>query len=258
MLTGDNPVTARSIADEVGIDRVYAGILPEDKERIVSELMAEGKTVAFVGDGINDAPALNRAHVGIAIGAGSDIAVESADVVLVKDDVTDVFNAVTLSKKTMRNIKQNLFWAFFYNVLCIPLAAGAFSSLNVTLNPMFCALAMSLSSLFVVTNALRLRLVRLERSVATRLGRAEVAVPQIEDKTILKENKSTMIIKVEGMMCNHCKNRVEKVLNAIDGVSAKVDLEQNIAVVELSAPVETDVLIKAIEDADYTVVGVSQ
>lgn len=256
MLTGDNPLTAAVMAKEAGIETVYAGILPDEKEKIVSELMKSNKKVAFVGDGINDAPALTCASVGIAIGAGSDVAVESADVVLIKDDVVDVVNAINLSRKTMKNIKENLFWAFFYNVICIPLAAGAFSFANVTLNPMYCALAMSLSSLFVVGNALRLRFVKFEEAKnSNKKVVKKFEKPVLE--AVVKENEY-MIINIEGMMCNHCKNRVEKVLNAIDGVTAVVDLENNLAKVELSKPVDVDVIKKAIEDADYVVISVSQ
>ncbi len=254
MLTGDNKITAEAVASEVGIDKVYAGILPDEKEKIVAELLNSGRLVAFVGDGINDAPALNRASVGIAIGAGSDVAVESADVVLVKDDVIDAVNAVALSRRTMRNIKQNLFWAFFYNALCIPLAAGAYSTLGVVMNPMYCALAMSLSSLFVVMNALRLRLVKLDKASSMK---SVTKKHSAEEKTNKEENEK-MIIRIEGMMCMHCKNRVEKALNAIDGVSAEADLENNLAKVILSKPVDEQILIKAIEDSDYKVLAIEK
>ncbi len=290
MLTGDNELTARAAAKEAGIRTVYAGVLPGDKERIVSEMAREGRTVAFVGDGVNDAPALTAASVGVAIGAGSDVAVESADVVLVKDDLTDVVNAIKLSKKTMRNIKQNLFWAFFYNVLCIPLAAGAYSFAGIKLDPMYCALAMSLSSLFVVLNSLRLRLFKPEKSVSTRSpsGRGEASnatqtPPQStaqltatpaqkttqtppqpanqQDNNINNDNNNykgeqKMIIRIEGMMCAHCKKTVETALNSIDGVTATVDLERNLAEVSLSKPVHSDALKKAVEDAGYTVTAV--
>ncbi len=243
MLTGDNARTANGIARELGIDRVFAELLPQDKERAVSELKKEGKCVAMVGDGINDAPALVSADVGIAIGAGTDVALESADIVLIKSDLRDVATAIKLSRAVIRNIKQNLFWAFFYNCLGIPLAAGVFyAALGWQLSPMFGAAAMSCSSIFVVTNALRLR----------HFGKIR------SDKNKEKNNKGEkdkMIIKIKGMMCMHCVAHVEKALSAVEGVTeVKVSLENGSAAVIGTA--SEDTLKKAITDAGYEVVSV--
>ncbi|MCI5838573.1 MAG: heavy metal translocating P-type ATPase [Christensenellaceae bacterium] len=263
MITGDNKSTAEAIAKAVGIDKVFAEILPDGKEKIVKELKEKGKTVAFVGDGVNDAPALNSADVGIAIGAGSDIAVESADIVLIKDDTNDVANAIVLSRKTMSNIKQNLFWAFFYNVLCIPVAAGALSFAGITLNPMFCALAMSLSSLFVVGNALRLGLVKTEKTANEKTatcrkeeGKTSDGDKKTNDKSPEKKEieKMTYELKVNGMMCGHCEKSVCKALLGVDGVTdAKADSKTGIAVARTDFAVDENLLKKAVEAADYTV-----
>lgn len=277
MLTGDNRRTAEAIRRQLDIDKVIAEVLPQDKEREIAALQQEGKTVAMIGDGINDAPALARADVGLAIGAGTDVAIESADVVLMKNDLLDVVTAIRLSKAVIRNIKQNLFWAFFYNTLGIPVAVGVFyTAFGLKLNPMIGAAAMSLSSVFVVTNALRLR--RFKASAAAETAQDVTVLPEAEitvredgqadidraqdtrpaddnhqkDGTLTQENQSAsnknhkednimLTMKIEGMACGHCKAAVEKALNAIDGVKADMDKE---------------VLRKAVEDAGYEVVGI--
>ncbi|MHC1692384.1 MAG: heavy metal translocating P-type ATPase [Sphaerochaetaceae bacterium] len=242
MLTGDNGRTAQAIARQVGITHVVADVLPDTKEAEIRKLQAKGHIVAMVGDGINDAPALVRADVGLAIGAGTDIAIESADIVLMKSDLNDVVTAIQLSKAVLRNIKQNLFWALFYNSLGIPLAAGVFYIvLGWKLNPMFAAAAMSLSSVFVVTNALRLKLFK---PVQEKKGTGQGDSPM--------EKK----IAIEGMMCNHCSLHVEKALNSIPGVTAKVDLAAKSATVTVSASVSDAVLTKVVTDAGYTVTGI--
>lgn len=241
MLTGDNERTARAIGLEAGVDEVIADVLPDGKEAVIRRLMQEGKT-AMVGDGINDAPALTRADVGIAIGAGTDVAIDAADVVLMHSRLTDVAAAIRLSRATIRNIRENLFWAFIYNVIGIPLAAGVFiAALGWELNPMFGAAAMSLSSVCVVTNALRLNFFRFERK-----SRGE---------TIETEETSMEItMKIEGMMCPHCSGRVKTVLEALDGVaSADVSHESGTAVVTLAKDVSVDTLKTAVEQQGYTV-----
>ena len=240
LLTGDNERTAQAVASQIGVKRVLAQVLPQDKAQCVAQLQREGKRVAMVGDGINDAPALAKADVGLAIGAGTDIAIESADIVLMKSTLRDVVTAVELSGAVLRNIRQNLFWAFFYNAIGIPVAAGVlYPAFGLTLNPMIAAAAMSLSSVCVVGNALRLR----------RCHTAE-HIKHKEEVTVTK----TMTI--EGMMCTHCSGRVESALNAIDGVSAKVDLEKKTAAVTLSADVADEVLRRAVSDAGYEVVSI--
>ena len=240
MLTGDNGVTAKAIAEAAGIDRVISDVLPTDKANVVKSLQAEGRKVLMVGDGINDAPALVTADVGMAIGAGTDIAMESADVVLMTGALTGVGNAVRLSKSTIRNIRQNLFWAFFYNCLGIPVAASGM------LSPMIGAAAMSLSSVFVVTNALRLRRFKAAETVH------KVKAATVEDKK--EETKMETVIKVEGMMCTHCKAMVEKVCKAVPGTAdAVVDLQAKTVTVTGSADVAA--LKRAITDAGYEVVG---
>ena len=240
MITGDNKLTADAIAKKAGIHEAIAGVLPSDKERYVRELKKDGDTVAMVGDGVNDAPALTRADVGIAVGSGTDIAIDSADIVIMNSDIYDVVKAVKLSKAVMRNIKQNLFWAFFYNVCSIPIAAGVlYQSFNLRLSPMLGALAMSFSSVFVVTNALRLRFFNSENK------------NKKEEIIIMKE-----IIKIEGMMCTHCTGRVSQALNAIDGVEAEVTLDNGgQAVVTYNENVSLDTIKKTIEDAGYKVIG---
>ena len=266
MLTGDNARTAQAIQKEVGADRVVAEVLPQDKETEIRRLQQQGKKVAMVGDGINDAPALARADVGIAIGAGTDIAIESADLVLMKNDLLDVAGAVQLGHAVIRNIKQNLFWALFYNAICIPVAAGVFYPwLGIKLSPMLGALAMSFSSVFVVTNALRLRFfnpVYAEDTVADMPGAAahECRVEAVDIlNTNKKERVDTMkkVLDIEGMMCQHCVAHVNKALSGIEGVEAvEVSLENKNAAVTLAADVSDEVLVKAVVDAGYEVKGV--
>lgn len=252
MITGDNKTVAKEIASQAEISKVYAEVFPEDKEKIISNLQeykgnsnfsnetskefSENKNkakVAFIGDGINDSPALAKADVGIAIGSGTDIAIESADVILVKNSLTDVANAVKLSRKTLTNIKENLFWAFFYNAICIPLASGVFyKGFGLELNPMIGSLAMSLSSLFVVTNALRLRFVKFN----------------YKEEKVMKEE-----IKIEGMMCENCVKHVTKALQGIDGVTdVKVSLENKNAIIETSKEISDEKIKNAVDDAGYT------
>ena len=261
MLTGDNRRTADAIGRELGVNTVLAEVLPQDKEREVSRLQEQGKKVAMVGDGINDAPALARADVGLAIGAGTDVAIESADIVLMKSDLLDVAAAVELSRATIRNIKENLFWAFFYNSLGIPLAAGVFyAALDWQLNPMFAAAAMSLSSVTVVTNALRLRFFKSKyRSEAPAAPACNGACPlELKDIPNQGGNKTmNKTMKIEGMMCAHCTGRVEKALAAIDGVSAvEMSLEGKSATLTLSKDVDNQVLTDAVTEAGYEVVSV--
>ena len=249
MLTGDNERTAKAVGQTLGIDTVIAGVLPQDKEMHVRKMQAAGNVVAMIGDGINDAPALTRADVGIAIGAGADIAIESADIVLMKSSLLDAVASLKISRAVLTNIKQNLFWAFFYNIALIPLAAGVFYHwLGWTVNPMLGAAAMSLSSVCVVTNALRL--FRFDPKVHTPTQ------PNLTEKTIGEEKTMTKKIIVEGMMCAHCKAHVEKALNALDNVTAVVDLDDKTASVTLSADVADSILKKAIEDAGYTVTAI--
>lgn len=275
MLTGDNERTARAIGASVGIDEVIAGVLPEGKEREVRRLSAQGR-VAMVGDGINDAPALARADVGIAIGAGTDIAIDSADVVLMSSDVLDVPAAIQLSRSTLRNIKQNLFWALIYNAVCIPVAAGLFSFAGFTLNPMIAAAAMSCSSVCVVSNALRLRgwkpafttqaaqqVLAKRKEAQQNEAVADASAPELDtvgtdagepaEQEIVMEKKLT----VEGMMCQHCVAHVKKALEGVEGVSeAVVDLDAGTAVAKLTADVADDVLTAAVVDAGYEVKGI--
>ena len=245
MLTGDNARTAKAIQKQLDIDTVIAEVLPQDKEREISRLQEEGRAVAMVGDGLNDAPALARADVGIAIGAGTDVAIESADIVLMKNDLQDVATAIELSKAVIRNIKENLFWAFFYNVCGIPLAAGVlYPVFGLKLSPMFGAAAMSLSSLFVVSNALRLRFFH-------SLKKGKVQPENIQEK---KEEKNMYTMKIEGMMCPHCQAAVTKALEVLEGTKAEVNLEKKEAYVETG--LEKEILKKAVEDAGYQVISV--
>ena len=276
MLTGDHKKTAQAIQKQLGIDRVVAEVLPQDKEREIRALQEGGHKVAMVGDGINDAPALARADVGIAIGAGTDIAIESADIVLMKNSLLDVVTAIRLSKATIRNIKENLFWAFFYNSIGIPLAAGVFFSLlGWKLNPMFGAAAMSLSSVCVVLNALRLKFFKPRhmtsasenlqnntetcpiQSVAEQP--ASPTVSQIENNQTKDEGEKqvmTKIMNINGMSCGHCKATVEKILNGFDGVHATVDLDKKCAVMEVSGPIDEKAMMDAVNEAGFEAVSV--
>ena len=247
MLTGDNERTAKAIGRQAGVDEVIAGVLPEGKESVIRSLKEKGK-VAMVGDGINDAPALTRADIGIAIGAGTDVAIDAADLVLMKSRLTDVPAAIRLSRATLRNIHQNLFWAFFYNTIGIPLAAGVFIPLGLTLNPMFGAAAMSLSSFCVVSNALRLNLFDMRNPDKDK---------KIKERRHKEEKTMEKTLKIEGMMCGHCEARVKKALEALPEVEqAAVSHQNGTAVVTLKAPVADAVLKKAVEDQDYTVTAI--
>ena len=249
MLTGDNERTAKAIANQVGADEVIAGVLPDGKESVIRNLKKSGK-VAMVGDGINDAPALARADIGIAVGSGTDIAIDSADVVLMKSHAVDIPASIRLSRKTLKNIHENLFWAFIYNIIGIPLATGVFIPIfELKLNPMFGAFAMSISSFCVVSNALRLNLFDIYNSAKDK---------KIKSKSERKSFSMQKTIKIEGMMCGHCEATVKKALEAVSGVeSAEVSHEKGTAVVELNTAVSDDILKKAVEDKDYTVTSIS-
>lgn len=265
MLTGDNERTARAIGAQAGVDDVIAGVLPDGKESMIRKLQQYGK-VAMVGDGINDAPALTKADMGIAIGAGTDVAIDAADVVLMKSRLSDVAAAVRLSRATLRNIHENLFWAFFYNVIGIPLAAGVWIPIfGWTLNPMFGAAAMSLSSFCVVTNALRLNLFNMHDAKKDKKLKNPAIIKELVDNNKTNHNQENKEIgtmkktmKIEGMMCGHCEATVKKALEGLDGVaSAEVSHEAGTAVVELSADVADDVLKKTVEDKDYKVTAIN-
>ena len=283
MLTGDNRRTAEAVRQKLGISEVVAEVLPQDKEKKVSELKAQGHKVAMIGDGINDAPALAAADVGMAIGAGTDVAMESADIILMKNDLRDAVTAMKLSRAVIRNIKENLFWAFFYNCIGIPLAAGVlYPAFQIRLNPMFGAAAMSLSSIFVVGNALRLRgfksgftplkkespeVTRKEIEITHAAAEGEQCILKTpaeqnnrQDVKQEKERTNTMtkVISIEGMMCNHCTGTVQKALEAVEGVKAvTMSLEQKNAAVELASDVADEVLTKAVVDAGYEVKGIT-
>lgn len=283
MLTGDNRRTAEAVRQKLGISEVVAEVLPQDKEKKVSELKRQGHKVAMIGDGINDAPALAAADVGMAIGAGTDVAMESADIILMKNDLRDAVTAMKLSRAVIRNIKENLFWAFFYNCIGIPLAAGVlYPAFQIRLNPMFGAAAMSLSSIFVVGNALRLRGFKSGftplKKEAPEVTRKEIEITHAAaegEQCILKTpaeqnnrqdvkqekertNTMTKVISIEGMMCNHCTGTVQKALEAVEGVKAvTMSLEQKNATVELACDVADEVLTKAVVDAGYEVKGVT-
>lgn len=283
MLTGDNRRTAEAVRQKLGISEVVAEVLPQDKEKKVSELKRQGHKVAMIGDGINDAPALAAADVGMAIGAGTDVAMESADIILMKNDLRDAVTAMKLSRAVIRNIKENLFWAFFYNCIGIPLAAGVlYPAFQIRLNPMFGAAAMSLSSIFVVGNALRLRGFKSGftplKKEAPEVTRKEIEITHAAaegEQCILKTpaeqnnrqdvkqekertNTMTKVISIEGMMCNHCTGTVQKALEAVEGVKAvTMSLEQKNATVELASDVADEVLIRAVTDAGYEVKGVT-
>ena len=259
MLTGDNYRTARAIGQQAGVDEVIAGVLPDGKEAVIRRLKEYGK-VTMVGDGINDAPALTRADIGIAIGAGTDVAIDAADVVLMNSKLSDVPAAIRLSRATLTNIHENLFWAFIYNIIGIPLAAGVWIPVfGWTLNPMFGALAMSLSSFCVVSNALRLNFFKLHDPARDRRIKNPVvlppelfAAPEVE----ASEGGAKRTIHIQGMMCAHCEMRVRNALEALDGVkSAEVSHESGTALVSLSGEASDEAMKKAVEDAGYTVVS---
>jgi Cu+-exporting ATPase len=274
MLTGDNKVTANGIGKSLELDDIIAEVLPQDKESVISELKKTGRKVAMVGDGINDAPALVSADVGIAISNGTDVAIESADIILMKNDLLDVVTAIRLSKSVIRNIKENLFWAFFYNILGIPLAAGVYyNAFGWKLNPMFGAAAMSLSSVFVVTNALRLRFFKkdrdeLETDSKNAIGIEVIKTSENNDKdnkvninnisnkktTVEKEKENMIVLRVDGMMCKNCVAHVEKALNSLNGVSARADLESKLVTVDNPENVSTDAMIAAVKEAGYDAV----
>ena len=265
MLTGDNRVTAEAIRRELGIEKAISDVLPTEKEANIRALQEQGHKVAMVGDGINDAPALTRADIGIAIGAGTDIAIESADVVLMKDSLEDVATAIDLSRAVVRNIHMNLFWAFFYNILGIPVAAGVlFPAFGLRLSPMIGSAAMSLSSVCVVTNALRLRFFK-QKGKEQHSAEHLAALPEIKETPVPAEQgpveqKGTILMKkvliVDGMMCAHCQMHVQKALEGVDGVQeAVVDLEKKQATVSLSKEVSDQVLMDAVQEAGYTPVS---
>ncbi len=265
MLTGDNERTARAIGAEAGVDEVIAGVLPDGKESVIRKLKEHGET-AMVGDGINDAPALTRADMGIAIGAGADVAIDAADVVLMKSSLRDVAAAIRLSRATLRNIHENLFWAFIYNIIGIPLAAGAWVHFGLTLNPMFGAAAMSLSSFCVVSNALRLNFCRLhdasrDKKIKSAIIKDTIMNTDSQEESEMESGKEgttmTKTMKIEGMMCGHCEARVKKVLEALAEVdSAEVSHEAGTAVVTLNSDVQDEVLKKTVEDQDYKVTSI--
>ena len=273
MLTGDNERTAKAIGAQAGVDEVIAGVLPDGKESVIRQLQKRGK-VAMVGDGINDAPALTRADIGIAIGAGADVAIDAADVVLMQSKLSDVPTAVRLSRATLRNIHENLFWAFFYNSIGIPLAAGVLIPFGITLNPMFGAAAMSLSSFCVVTNALRLNLFKLhdaskDKPLKNRATAGEpIVLPTVEENTcnlaskdcgctLMLEDATKVTMHIEGMMCEHCERAVKNALEALDGVEhAEADHKAGIAFVVLSKDVDEALMKKAVEDEDYKVTSI--
>ena len=260
MLTGDNPVTAKAIAAQAGVDMTVAGVLPDGKDRVIRKLKEKGR-VAMVGDGINDAPALTSADIGIAIGAGTDVAIDAADVVLMKSNLTDACAAVRLSRRTLKTIHQNLFWAFFYNAICIPIAAGALVKAGLTLNPMIGAAAMSLSSFFVVMNALRLNLFDMYDESGDRPGKnIEIAdISDIEDKFAMESRVDTMnkTITIEGMMCGHCEKAVREALECLPGVvSASPSFKTGLCSVELSEDVDNEILKAAVEDEDFKVIDI--
>ena len=262
MLTGDNEITAAEIAKKAGVDEVVAGVLPDGKEAVIRTLMEHGK-VAMVGDGINDAPALTRADVGIAIGAGTDIAIDAADVVLMKNSIRDVAAAIRISRATLKNIYENLFWAFFYNVIGIPLAAGCYvAAFGWTLNPMFGAAAMGLSSFCVVSNALRLNGLKVHDGTKDKSVKNPVDHKIIQPEEVYnindthKKENDEMKIKVNGMMCAHCEAHVKKALEAIDGIeSATASHEENTVTITTSKDVDEALIRDAITEAGYEYAG---
>ena len=257
MLTGDNERTAKAIGGQAGVDRIISGLLPGDKSDVIDKLREYG-VVAMAGDGINDAPALTKADIGIAVGTGTDIAIDSADVVIERSDPADIPAAIRLSRRTLRGIKQNLFWAFIYNILLIPLAAGLYSGLGITMSPMLGAAAMSLSSFTVCMNALRINLFDPKRAgFGKRRKLAEIPSDDIFKKASKGESKMTKTIRIEGMMCGHCEATVKKALEALDGVtSAEVSHDAGTAIVAMETEVGDDILTKAVEDKDFKVTGI--
>ena len=257
MLTGDNARTAEAVRKELGISRAIAGVLPEDKEKHIAALQKEGHKVAMIGYGVNDAPALVRADLGIAIGAGTDVAIESADAVLMRSDLMDAVNAIRLSKSVIKNIKENLFWAFFYNVICIPLAAGAFyPAFGIKLSPMIGAAAMSMSSFCVVMNALRLNFFRVTRTSVPASGAVADAADTYKERK--EESSMEKKLTIEGMMCAHCQKHVHDALAKMDGVTeVSVDLEGGTADVKMSCDIAKDAFAAVIEDAGYTLVSIA-
>ena len=258
MLTGDNERTAKSIAQKLGIKKIIAGVLPQNKEQEIAKLQAQGHKVAMIGDGINDAPALVKSNLGIAIGAGTDIAIESADAILIRNDLLDAVSTIKLSRAVLKNIKENLFWAFFYNIICIPLAAGIFySAFGIKLSPMIGAAAMSMSSVCVVLNALRLRFFKIEHSTATEtIQNQEVNSNNISIQNELEETNMTKELKIEGMMCQHCVRHVNDALSKMDGVTnVVVSLEENKAVVTMDHEIPIEEFKKVITDAGYELVA---
>ena len=250
MLTGDNERTANAIGRKAGVDEVVAGVLPDGKESVIRELKEQGVT-AMVGDGINDAPALTRADVGIAIGAGADVAIDAADVVLMKSHLSDVPAAIRLSRATLRNIHENLFWAFIYNIIGIPLAAGCFVAFGLTLNPMFGAAAMSLSSFCVVSNALRLNLCRVHDGSHDRPFHKKI--PKTAQTAPI-----TKTVKIKGMMCEHCENHVKTALEALPGVlEAVVSHKEGTAILTSAGPLNEKQVKKAVEEAGYKVLSIN-
>lgn len=257
MLTGDNKRTAEAVAKSLGISNVVSEVMPQDKEAVVRSVQENGGKTAMIGDGINDAPALARADVGIAIGAGTDVAIESADIVLMKSDLMDAVTAIKLSRATIKNVKENLFWAFFYNIICIPLAAGIwFPAFGIKLSPMIGAAAMSLSSVCVVTNALRLKLFKADNNCDIDETEVNEEINIVSNNEYKGESNMKKEMIIEGMSCMHCSGRVEKALNGIDGVSAKVDLEKKTAYIDLDKEVSDAELTQAVTDAGYDVVSV--
>ena len=261
MITGDNSLVANSIGNEIGIDRVISEVLPQDKEREIDRLQKEGKKVAFVGDGINDSPALARSDIGLAIGSGTDIAIESADCVIIKNSLLDVVTAIDLSKSVIRNIKLSLFWAFIYNIIGIPVACGIlYPAFGITLSPMIGAACMSLSSVCVVTNALRLK--RFKPHFKINDCNDGFCNNNLEKNNIEINNKEEnlgmeKIVSIEGMACNHCKMNVEKALKEIDGVEeVNVSLEEKNAIIKLNKEISDSEIKNAIQEAGYEVIEI--
>lgn len=268
MLSGDNQITTEAIAKQVGIQKSISNVLPQDKENEIKKLQELGKRVAMVGDGINDAPALIRADIGIAIGAATEIAIESADVVLLKNSLLDVVSEIQLSRAVSRNIKQNIFWAFFYNLIAIPLAAGAFYlTFGWTLNPMLVAATMSLSLVFIIGNTLRLKLYQSEVFIRIEENPMidEIITEECDDRNFETELdgrkdqlKKNLTIRINGMMCSHCSERVERVLNSIEGITARVNLDEKLADIELSKNVEIQTITNAVTAAGYDVISIEE